>query len=442
MPKNVDIVYFVEHAARELDVACAVKYLLAERHSIQVEICSIVTGLEESLARWQPKVVAIPYGASVKATNLEKIITCWGDARYVNLSFEQVLGKTQKSFKAPKDQFARQHLFYTAWGNFFVDFLVENDVPVDNISVVGNPALALYTLPYRDYYGQARRELARRFDLDVRRRWVLVPENYGWAFFKDHMVRDRIRRGFNPQEAFQYRDFALASLQEAATWWRDGAKLDGIELIVRPRPAIPEENFRDTVREFAGEIPAHLHLIKYGTVREWILASDIVLSSYSTTLLDAAVAGKPVYMLTPYAMPDFLYAEWYDVTAKVSSFDQFATVVQADPMERNWIKLQDWARGQMMSEGDAIENLTSVLHKITAGESPIQPPIFISNELKKPSFDQLQRKLRHIGWNFWQFILSAVGSQSAEQAWDSHEKDSISAEDMKRRIQQWARVLN
>ena len=139
----IDILYFIEHTARELDVACATKYLLAKQHGLRMEICSIVAGLEESLARWQPKVVAIPYGASAKATNLGKIITRWGEARYINLSFEQVLGKTQKSFKAPKDSFARQHLFYTAWGDFFVDYLRENDVPAEHIAVVGNPALAL-----------------------------------------------------------------------------------------------------------------------------------------------------------------------------------------------------------------------------------------------------------------------------------------------------------
>ena len=102
MATNIDVVYFIEHAARELDVACVVKSLLA-RQGINMEICSIVSGLDESLSLWNPNVVAIPYGTSVKDWNLEKIVSKWGNSRYINLSFEQVLGKTQKSFKAPKD---------------------------------------------------------------------------------------------------------------------------------------------------------------------------------------------------------------------------------------------------------------------------------------------------------------------------------------------------
>ena len=39
--QNVDILLFVEHVARELDIACAIKYLLDKRHGISLEIASI-----------------------------------------------------------------------------------------------------------------------------------------------------------------------------------------------------------------------------------------------------------------------------------------------------------------------------------------------------------------------------------------------------------------
>jgi len=439
MSEKVDVVYFIEHAARELDVACAVKTIL-ERQCIRMEICSLVSGLDETLSLWQPEVVGIPYGTSVKDWNLEPVVSTWGEARYIHLSFEQVLGKTQKAFKAPKDRFTRQHLIYTAWGEFFAEYLREHDVPVENISVIGNPALALYTLPYRHYYGQARTELAQLFNLDLDRCWVFVPENYGWAFFKDNNVRDRIRRGFNPDDAFRYRDFALDSLKESAIWWREAAKLDGIELIVRPRPAIPTENFRDAVLEYAGEIPDHLHLIKHGTVREWTLASDLVFSSYSTTLLDAALADKPVYMLTPYPIPDFLYAEWYDRTAKVSNYDEFVAAITADPVETNWMDLQSWVRQQMMSQGDAIANLAVLIADILQGEIFIPPPIEIAAELQKPDIERAWRKIRHFGWQIWQRILSKV-DRNARLDWSAHEKDAFSVAEVDGCVARWKEVL-
>ena len=440
MAQKVDVVYFIEHAARELDVACVVKSLLA-RQGIQMEICSIVSGLDVSLSNWRPKVVAIPYGTSVKDWNLEQIVSEWGDAYYINLSFEQVLGKTQKSFKAPRDQFARQHLLYTAWGDFFVDYLREHAVPAGNIVVVGNPALALYTLPYRNYYAQARAELAQFFGLSPERRWVFVPENYGWAFFKDNNVRDRIRRGFPANDAFRYRDFALASLKEAAIWWREAAKLDGIELIVRPRPAIPTGNFRTAMLEFAKDIPEHLHIIKHGTVREWTLASDLVFSSYSTTLLDAALADKPVYMLTPYPIPDFLYADWYDLTAKVSSFPAFTAAIQTDPLDFNGSALQNWVKQRMMDRGDAIVNLLDLIASVVRGEQPQAAPGEIAVMLQKPSFDRAWRKFRHLGWNMWQSILTLLGSSDSQKGWNPHEEDLIDPDDIARRVARWGKIL-
>ena len=436
----IDVIYFIEHIARELDVACAVKFLLAKQ-GIQVEICSLVNHLDDTLSRWRPRLVAIPYGTSVKDTNLEPIIAHWGSARYINLSYEQVLGKTQKSFKAPKDQFARRHLLYTAWGDFFARYLETYGVPPGHIVVTGNPALALYTNPYREYYGQARTTLATRFHLDISRQWVFVPENYGWAFFKDHQVRDRIRRGFPPEDAFRYRDFALNSLKAASIWWRDAARLDGVELIVRPRPATPEAHFRGTVTEFAGEIPPHLHIIKYGSVREWILASDKVFSSYSTTLLDAALADKPVYMLTPSPIPDFLHAEWYDLTQKVATFDAFAASIQSLPDRANWEPLQAWVINQMMSRGDAIANLARLIAITLGEESPVAPPLEVSDALHRFSLDRVWRKFRKVAWNFGQLILTPPHWASPKENWSPHEQDQIEPQDIDRRLARWEQIL-
>ena len=40
--KPIAVLLFIEHVARELDVACAVKYLAKQRHGLSVEIASII----------------------------------------------------------------------------------------------------------------------------------------------------------------------------------------------------------------------------------------------------------------------------------------------------------------------------------------------------------------------------------------------------------------
>jgi hypothetical protein len=43
--EHVDVLIFVEHVARELDIACAIRHLLQTDHQISVQIASYCHGL-------------------------------------------------------------------------------------------------------------------------------------------------------------------------------------------------------------------------------------------------------------------------------------------------------------------------------------------------------------------------------------------------------------
>ncbi len=439
--KPVDVLYFIEHVAREFDIACAVKHLVQQEHQRSVEIAGIAAGRSAALATFQPKVVAIPYCMSVSDLGLEEIVRAWPHAKYINLSFEQVLGRTQRDFKTPRDTFAREVVLHHAWGEFFAEFLETSAVPRRQIVVNGNPAYTLLQPPYRNYYGNPRDELARRYGLDPAKRWVFVPENYGWAFFSDRMVRSRIQRGFNPRHAYQYRDFARASLRAVAQWWRDAASLDAIEIIVRPRPAIQRELFIETITAMAGALPKRLHIIKDGTVREWLFASDVVFSSFSTTLLEAAVVQKPLYMMTPQPFPDFIYSEWYDLAENVESADAFMDVITRPELDANWQSLHAWVQNEMMSNGDALANLAGILAAMVAGELEVPQPIAIAHQLEQFTWKKVERRIRKMGWDLLQSGLRSAGVKTVDQNWTTHESDTIPPDAIAQCSARWAAVL-
>jgi hypothetical protein len=439
--KSVDILYFIEHAARELDIACAVKYLAHSRHNLSCEVHSIVLGLEDTLTQFSPKVVVLPYCVSVKGLNLESIVSQWPEAKYINLSFEQLLGEAQKKFKAPRDDFSRHYVIHQAWGDFFSQFLREVGVPQANIVINGNPSYALYQDPYKHYYGNARSELAAQFNLDPDKRWVFVPENYGWAFFENHMVRDRIRRGFDPEHAYQYRDFSVDSLRTAAQWWCAGAGLDEVELIVRPRPAVPRDIFIEKLHKMVGEVPERLHIIKYGSVREWILASEVVLSSYSTTLLEAASAHKPLYMMVPYPFPEFIHVDWNDLAEKVFTGDSFLKAISQPGLPENWRALETWVVQSMMSRGDAVANLVEILTALLSGGLQVSAPVPIASEIRRFSWEKPIRRLRKFGWNTMQRGLYYVGVKTQAQVWNPHETDVVTSDEVEARVSRWEKVL-
>lgn len=439
---KIDIVYFIEHVARELDIACAVKAIIERDNDISIEIASITHHIEETLDAYQPRIVALPYCVAIHEGGLGEIVARWPQAEYVSLSYEQVLGRAQKELNSPKDKFAQKFVLYHAWGDFFAEYLKTHGVPPEHIYTNGNPSYALYRPPYAGYYGNQRAELARQFGLDAGKRWVFIPENYGWAFFEDHMVRARIRRGFDPRQAYRYRDFARDSLRSASQWWRAASEIESLEIILRPRPAIPAHSFIERVREYAGELPAQLHFIKYGTVREWILASDVVVSSYSTTLLEAAAAHKPVFMLTPQPFPELLYAEWYQLTDQLGTQEAFLAALTQENIPNNWVLLEAWLRELMMSRGDAIANMAHMLTAKANGALSTPPPVEIAQRQKRVTLARIINLARKIFWRLFQHGLFAMGIETQDQGWTAHESDQVTDQNVVQRVARWAEIVN
>ena len=72
---------------------------------------------------------------------------------------------------------------------------------------------------------------------------------------------------------------------------------------------------------------ANLKIIKTETAREWILAADHVMSSHSTTLIEAALAGKPIHRFSPEAYPEAVALEWHGLVPLLS--DRKASCTQS-----------------------------------------------------------------------------------------------------------------
>ena len=87
--KSVDVLYLVEHVARELDLACAVAHLAARSHGLSVEIRSLPFGAQAGFGRIEPALVVVPYFGSRADFGIEAVLRAFPRARVVNLAFEQ-----------------------------------------------------------------------------------------------------------------------------------------------------------------------------------------------------------------------------------------------------------------------------------------------------------------------------------------------------------------
>ena len=336
----------------------------------------------------------------------------WPDAIFFNLAWEEIFYQGHNQLKAPADVFTKTQVYHHAWGNFYRDYLVHYGVNPGNIFVNGNPVYQLFLPPYANYYA-GREELAKAYGLDPVKQWVFIPENYRWAFIGDETLRWRLSQGANLNELLKMREYAQLSLRHLLSWCNKLAQHKEVEVIFRPKPATHLNDMRAFFQRNIPEIPArNLHFIKEQSVREWILASDITASSFSTTLIEASIAKKPILMVEPLPLTEAFKADWYSHVAQARNQDEFI-IACLNSAQCSPERLNRWAREAMLSQGDPICSLAGVLGNLAADPSVAK-------------------------------LLTAAGSLGEpRQYWDprTHEHDGFGEKEVQDRIRKWDSVL-
>lgn len=368
MPKPIDIVILYEKALRELDVACALKVML-EREGMSVAIVHQDHDYGEALTRYRPRLVLLPFCYQNRSNNI--YLMRWREAIFVNLTWEQFFYRGNRQAKIPRGEFPLGHVIHCAWSQDYLDLLAEIGVPTERTFLSGNPALGLYRAPYREYFCD-RAALAATHGLDPARRWVFFPENYNWAFYEESMLRQMVADGQSAEEVAAMRDFATCSFAQAMEWCQRLVAETDVELILRPRPATVPAVMQTRVEALLGPLQARFHVLQDETVREWILAADLVVSSYSTSLIEAAVAGRPILMLEPLSLPDSLVQAWHHLAPRARDYAQLRQAAIA-PAAKSAEALATWAESRLIGIGDPLSALTSYLVRLCRGEA-LRPP--------------------------------------------------------------------
>ena len=365
--KKIDVLWLVEHKARELDIACAVKSLAQTYYGLDITVRNMYFDAKEVMEKYVPRLVVFPYFYRSSDAMVQDYIQLWPRSTYFNLAMEQVHYKAHLAMKAPGDDLTRKKVIHHAWGNFYKSYLATSGVPSEHIFVNGNPVYQLYKKPYSDYFTQ-RMRLAENNGLDPAKKWVFIPENYKWAFFSDAKLGASAKRGGNMEEHLMMRAFCRESLAQLLLWCNEAGRNDGLEIIFRPRPATNSQLMDEFFREHVGAPTRQLHFTKAETVREWILASDVVMSSYSTSLIESAIAGKPIYMVEPIPIPEALSCDWYGLVSRIYNTVEFEQACLT-PAKNNNCDLQTWAEGEMLSNGDPIKGLADFIAGLVQGNS-------------------------------------------------------------------------
>lgn len=433
MKEARDVLILIEHVDRELDAVAKLVALLEERHGLRAEVRNFYSDMLFCLDRYEPAVVVTPFFYFLDHHPMKDYVAAWPNATFVNLAWEQILYTMNKAVKAPKDEFARTRVKHICWTETYADFIQELGVPKDAVHLTGNPVMKFYDAPYRDYF-IGRDQLAAQHDLDARRKWVLFPENYRWAFLTKGQIKSFLKQGADEAFINSAREYCLRSLTTFFQWIE---RLDGPSaphIILRPRPATSVDAMTAFMQEAAPGAARNLRVIKAESARDWILASDHVISSYSTTLIEASLAGKPLHVFSPEPFPDALDDVWYQYAPLIETEEAFRDIVLGQPTGADGRDLEAWARQTLLPAGDPYPAITDAIAAAHAGTGAARAP---AQDAARPWLfpyetgrKMLQKQAK------WHASLRARDTRYSFTL-EKHEKDLFSAFDVAQRVGRW-----
>lgn len=371
--KDIGVLFLVEHIDRELDIVTCLMQKLESRYGVTSRARNYYHDFKDSLATLNPKVVVFPFFYGADHLQPIQYATKWPLARLVNLGWEQILNRLDTGMKTPRDDVSRSRVFHLCWTLEHRDFLTKNGVGLDHLRLTGNPVMKLYDGPYRNYF-KSREQLAKLYSIDSKKKWVLFPESYQFAFYSDDDLKFlEVYQNADVDLMNQAKEYSERSLRQLFIWANE-SRDDSTIFILRPRPSTTQEQMLNFMQRTVPNPNANLKILKTETVREWILAADHVISSHSTTLVEAALAGKPIHRFSPEDYPEALALEWHNLVPLLTDREAFMDAVNDHVTEPTGAPLAGWARAQFLLDSDPLNAITDSIARLWNMDHHAQSP--------------------------------------------------------------------
>jgi surface carbohydrate biosynthesis protein len=410
--QEVDFLIIYEHKVRELENMCLIKYELERRgYTVVIKHIEDEEALEAVKPIYHAKVVMTM--ACYQNASLE-----WHTKDFV--SFDKVIDMQWENIVYPKDERAGVFKNYTgigrevvrvSWGAANKKRLLESaHMDPKNIKVVGHVGMDFLRDELKGYY-LGREELFAQYGLPTDKKVLLFAS----PFYADNLSEEYIagmckKHG---EDWRDYYDFMMRSEKEILQWMEKLChERNDILLIYRPHPG--------HIGKHMSEVAArcdNFKVISERSVKQWIIASDIVYTGNSSTIVEAFFAGKMCYLLFPYEVTDGFELKLVSAGKKIKTYEQFVHTIQEEnpefPIAKeaiNEIYLVDEKVPSYVKLADMAEE---VLHDDSYALTKEQ---LSSYRTKQPFVVRVQKKLQHWDW-FYDKYKKALADENCHNKW-------------------------
>lgn len=316
--KKIDVLIVFEHRNRELESAVRISSIL-KQNGFTCEIVQI--GWNEAIAKYKysPKTLVVPWCYD------DRDLSGWLEYKaqnhrlnIVNLHCEQLTFSDAIDFTLP--QGIAKKTYHCSWGDYFTKNLLESGVDLKTIIQTGSPRLDFF----KPFFEKAEKsDYAGMYNLKSRSKWVLLVGNFSQIYLSKARIEELEKRGFNNMQ--QSVDLATKSFCIIVEWIRKILNQNyDIEYIYRPHPS---EKINESLNELENSYE-NFHIIKDEEIRKWYQVCDVAFVWCSTSSVEAAYSGIPVFSLRPIEFPDNKKIELVELLDQIKNYEDLRNLIE------------------------------------------------------------------------------------------------------------------
>lgn len=372
--KKIDVLLFIEHIDRELELAEEIKSALND-HGFSCKILSSIYHNLLALLNYDAKIIVTPSTSFGKGS----ISWCYENStlkppKYINLNYEQFISSWKGKYKSPKHEVSKNKQIHYCWGESFKQILTSSGIPEANIRITGRPYFQLLSEKYKAK--SFRTDIASKVKIDPMKKWFFIGLTDGLAFVNEQKIKYIIEQGGDEVGLRTHIENVKKTIRQTLLWISNHENNDDYIFILRPHPSISQNQYQKLIVAYLGYVPKNIIISKFLTAQKWMVSSDKFLTNYSTLALDASALEIPFNILNP-LNSDLSEYWWLKGGVEINSKERFDELIYGN-FSNDWLLLMDYSSNleeniDMSKKGktETINNIITYLKNATYSSSSI-----------------------------------------------------------------------
>lgn len=251
---------------------------------------------------------------------------------FVSMQYEQVLSKRIEKTEVHIPKGKAKEIELLSWGNNCYQRLLQKGIDKERMRICGAVQLDFLREEFEGFYLN-RHEMARKYNLDENKKWLLYISSF--SYVDNAIITKYTALELNDNDFVrEFTELSTKSQKDTLDWFEQMIREnDDIIIIYRKHPV---ESKSVILNRLVKKYPEKFRDISELSVKQWIYASDLLLTWFSTSAAEAYMAKKPLLLIRPYPIKEEYDVPFYYGVDSISSLEELRVAIKGENNENNF----------------------------------------------------------------------------------------------------------